>query len=122
MASAAPTAQSDGFFSNLARKIGFSTSSDTTAAASPPPSAKPKTSEAKRGEREQAPRPDTASPKATASKPTETRQAATRPPLKPSVTDGAPAVDARPAKDTLVAGSQPIVSTNSFDSRFGAVK
>jgi murein L,D-transpeptidase YafK len=120
MASAAPPTQSDGFFSNLARKIGFGTSADTTAATSLPPPAKPKTNEAKRGE--QAPRPDPATPKATASKPADTKQAATRPPLKPSVTDGAPASDAPPAKDTLVAGSQPIVSTNSFDSRFGAMK
>ena len=38
-------------------------------------------------------------------------------PLKPSVDTPAPA-----AKDNLVSGSAPIVSTNSFDSRFGAAK
>jgi hypothetical protein len=41
--------------------------------------------------------------------------------LKPSVSD-APAAAAPAAKDALVAGSQPIVSPNSFDSRFSAVK
>jgi hypothetical protein len=61
-------------------------------------------------------------PKATASKPAETKQAATRPPFKPTVTDSAPATDAPAPKDTLVAGSQPIVPPNSFDSRFGAIK
>src|SRR6266481_1426293 len=54
VASAAPTAQSDGFFSNLARKIGLGGSADTTATAPPP--AKPK-AEAKRGEQ---PRPEAA--------------------------------------------------------------
>jgi hypothetical protein len=121
VASAAPTAQSDGFFSNLARKIGLGGTADTTAtAAAPPPPAKPK-AEAKRGE--QAQRPEAASPKATASKPAETKQAASRPPLKPSVADSTPAAEAAPPpKDTVVAGSQPIVPTNSFDSRFGAMK
>jgi murein L,D-transpeptidase YafK len=118
VASAAPaqTAQSDGFFSNLARKIGLGGTADTTATAPPP--AKPK-AEAKRGEQ---PRPEAAPPKAAASKPAETKQAATRPPLKPSVTDSAPAAETPAPKDTLVAGSRPIMQSNSFDSRFGAVK
>jgi murein L,D-transpeptidase YafK len=130
VASAAPAAQSDGFFSSLARKMGLGNSADTTAtAAPPPPAAKPK-AEAKRGE--QASRPETTIPKASASKPAETkqaetkqaetRQAATRPPLKPSVSESAAAADAPAPKDTLVAGSAPIVSTNSFDSRFSAAK
>jgi hypothetical protein len=49
--------------------------------------------------------------------------------LKPSVAD-APATTApaaadpapAPAKQNLVAGAQPIVSPNSFDSRFSAAK
>src|SRR6201747_274720 len=48
VASAAPTAQSDGFFSNLARKVGLGGSSDTTASA--PVATKPKVIEAKRSE------------------------------------------------------------------------
>jgi murein L,D-transpeptidase YafK len=115
-AAPAPTAQSDGFFSNLARKIGLGGTADTTATAPPP--VKPK-AEAKRGEQ---PRPEAAAPKAAASKPAETKQAATRPPLKPSVTDSAPAAETPAPKDTLVAGSRPIMQSNSFDSRFGAVK
>jgi murein L,D-transpeptidase YafK len=122
VASAAPAQQqqSEGFFASLGRKIGLgSSAADTTASASPPPApAKPK-AEAK--------------PLPKAFKPAETKQAAApRPPLKPSVTDttaapapAAPATaaaPAAPAKDAMVAGSQPIVGANSFDSRFSAVK
>src|ERR1700704_6076834 len=53
VASAAPNAQSDGFFSNLARKVGLG-GTDTTATAQPV-AAKPKVIEAKRNE----PRPET---------------------------------------------------------------
>jgi hypothetical protein len=112
VASAAPAQapQSEGFFASLARKVGIG-GADTTASAPPAAAAKPK-AEAK--------------PLPKAFKPVETKQAAAapRPPLKPSVTE-APATAAAPApppKDTMVAGSQPIVQTNSFDSRFSAVK
>jgi murein L,D-transpeptidase YafK len=117
VANAAPAAQSDGFFSNLARKVGIGGTADATATAStaPPPPAKPKVIEAKRTE--PSPRP-AAAPKA------ETKQAAAKPALKPSVSDTAAAAPApAPAtKDSQVAGSAPIVSSNSFDSRFGAMK
>jgi len=111
VASATPTQESEGFFASLARKVGIGgASGDTTASASPAP-AKPKTTEAK--------------PLAKAFKPAETRQAesklAPRPALKPSVAD-APAATATPAKDNLVAGAQPIMQPNSFDSRFSAMK
>jgi hypothetical protein len=111
VASAVPTQQSEGFFANLARKVGIGgATGDTTASASPAP-AKPKTTEAK--------------PLPKAFKPVETRQAESkptpRPALKPSVAD-APAASATPAKDNLVAGAQPIVQPNSFDSRFSAMK
>lgn len=120
VANAAPNAQSDGFFSSLARKVGIAGSADATATAStpPPPPAKPKVIEAKRTEAP--PRPEASVPKATAPKP-EAKQAAVRPQLKPSVSD-APAQAAAPATNNQVAGSAPIVSSNSFDSRFGAVK
>jgi murein L,D-transpeptidase YafK len=115
VATAAPPAQSDGFFSNLARKVGLGTAD--TAAASQPPPAKPRVIEAKRSE---PPRPDASVPRA--AKP-ETKQAAVRPPLKPAVSDSQPAAAAAPSpKDGLVAGSQPIVQSNSFDSRFSAAK
>jgi hypothetical protein len=110
VANAAPTAQDDGFFSSLARKVGLGGAADATA--STPPS-KPKAAETK-----QPPRPEAAAPKTTAAKSEAKHAAASRPPLKPSVSDSpAPA-----AKDNQVAGSAPIMSTNSFDSRFGAVK
>ena len=114
VASVAPTAQSDGFFSNLARKVGLG-SADTTASAPPPP-AKPKVIEAKRSA--PPPRPDAATPKASTPAPAEVKQAAARPPLKPSDAQAA----APAAKDGLVAGAAPIVPPNSFDSRFSAFK
>ncbi len=116
VASAAPQQQqqSEGFFASLGRKIGIA-GPDTTASAPPPPApAKPK-AEAK--------------PLPKAFKPVEARQAAApRPPLKPSVSDTAAApapaaaAPAAPARDAMVAGSQPIVGANSFDSRFSAAK
>ena len=108
VAYAAPNAQSDGFFSSLARKVGL-TGADTTSTAVP---AKPKVIEA-------TPRPSAAVPKTTAPKPADTRVAAVRPPFKPTVSDPAPAPA---AKDALVAGAQPIVPASSFESRFSAVK
>jgi hypothetical protein len=110
VASAAPQ-QSEGFFSSLARKVGIgSATADTTASApQAAPPAKPK-AEAK--------------PLPKAFKPVETRQAAARPALRPSVADAPAAADPAPApaKPNLVAGAQPIVPTNSFDSRFSAMK
>jgi murein L,D-transpeptidase YafK len=114
-----PVQESEGFFASLGRKMGI-VSADTTATTTPSPASKPKTAEAK--------------PLPKAFKPVETKPAAepkqvaaTRPPLKPSVADApaaAPAGDpaAPPARDALVAGAQPIVQTNSFDSRFSAAK
>jgi len=122
VASAAPTATappSESFFSSLARKVGLGSTADATASAPQPAAAKPKI-EAKRNE--------TTVPKtAAAAKPADTKQATAtvRQVLKPSVSD-APATPvaapAPPAKDGLVAGAQPIVSSNSFDSRFSAAK
>ena len=117
VASAAPA--SEGFFANLARKVGLSSASaDTTASTTPPPaSAKSKVAEAK-------PQPKAFKPVET--KPAETRQAAARPPFKPVNANAQPAptveAAAAPPKDNLVTGSQPIVSANSFESRFSAMK
>jgi murein L,D-transpeptidase YafK len=114
VASAAP-AQDEGFFASLARKVGIGGSADTTASTPPPaPAAK----------KEAKPLPKAFKPAA------ETRQAdnkpAAKPSLKPSVSDEKPAVAATPAatppKDNLVAGATPIVQSNSFDSRFSAMK
>jgi hypothetical protein len=118
---AAPATQSDGFFSSLARKVGLGTA-DTAATAQPVP-AKPKIIEAKRSE--PAPRPEASAPKAAAAapKPAETKQASVRPPLKPTLSESQPAAAPAPAaRDGQVTGSAPIVQSNSFDSRFGAVK
>src|SRR5450631_534770 len=118
VASAAPNAQSDGFFSSLARKVGLGGAADTTAS-SPQPAvpAKPKIIEAKRSD-QVASVPKTAA--AATPKPDTTKQAAARPPLKPALAESPPppAPAAAPAKDGMVAGAQPIVSPNSFDSRF----
>jgi murein L,D-transpeptidase YafK len=109
VATAAPAAQDEGFFSSLARKVGLGGAADATASTAP---AKPKPTEARQPPRHEA-------SKAAAPKP-EAKHAASRPPLKPSVSDTAAATPA--AKDNHVSGSAPIVSSNSFDSRFGAVK
>jgi murein L,D-transpeptidase YafK len=118
VASAAPNTQSEGFFSNLARKVGLGGTADATPA-SPPAPAKPKVAEVKPQQSvvRVAPKPET--------KPAETRQAAAKLQPKPSVTDTSMTAAAAPApaaKDTLVAGSAPIVQSNSFDSRFSAMK
>ena len=121
VATAAPTApqpaQSEGWFSSLARKVGIG-GSDTPASAPPP--AKPRVIEAKRSEPAPIARATAAAPKAAEPKPAEPRQAtaAAKPALKPSVTDTTAAA-AAPAQ---VSGSAPIVSSNSFESRFGAMK
>jgi hypothetical protein len=113
VASVAPaqSQQSEGFFAGLARKVGFGgPSADTTASAAPAPKPKPE-----------------AKPLPKAFKPAETKQAearpVTRPALKPSVSEPpATAAAAPPAKDNMVAGAQPIMQSNSFDSRFSAMK
>jgi murein L,D-transpeptidase YafK len=119
VASATPAAsqQSEGFFSSLARKVGIG-SADTTASTPPAPPAAAKPKEAK--------------PQPKAFKPVETRQAESkpaatpRPPLKPTVTDAPATAAADPAAappaNNIVAGAQPIVQSNSFDSRFSAMK
>lgn len=123
VASATPAAQQSegGFFSGLARKMGIGATADTTttAATTPAPApAKPKAES----------KPSLAkliTGKPAESKAAESKQAAARPPFKPSITDNpAPAAEAAaPApKDTKVAGSAPIVSANSFESRFSAAK
>ena len=110
LATAVPNEQSGGFFSNLARKVGLGTAAaDTTASAPPPPvSAVPK-AEAKRSK----------SPKS--AKPAGTKQASAHPSLKPSLS-GSSEAHASAAQDDTVAGSQPVVPTNSFANRFSATK
>jgi murein L,D-transpeptidase YafK len=109
VAPAAPAAdqpaQSGGFFSNLARKVGLGTAAaDTTASAPPPP-------------------PSVAAKPKVVARPT--KLATAKPALKPSVTDepATTTATAAPAASTsVVAGAQPIVSSNSFDNRFSATK
>ncbi len=124
VATAASNTQSDGFFGSLARKVGIGGAADTTASAQPA-AAKPKLAEAKVTEtkRNEPPRVETAAPKATAAAPKtpDTKQTAA-PALKSSVSESSAAAAAPATKDDLVAGAQPIVSSNSFDSRFSAVR
>jgi murein L,D-transpeptidase YafK len=112
VASAAPAEQSEGFFSSLARKVGLSSATaDTTASTAssqPATPVKPKAADVKRAP-------------ASGAKKTDTKQATAKPPLKPSVTDTNAAAPAQ-APAAIVAGAQPIVSSNSFDNRFSAAK
>jgi hypothetical protein len=114
VASTTPNAQSDSFLASLARKVGLG-AADTTASAQAVP-AKPKVAEAKVTE---AKRADTSIPKASVAAPKapDTKQAAA-PTLKPSLS----AAPAPTEKDGLVAGAQPVVSSNTFDSRFSAIR
>jgi murein L,D-transpeptidase YafK len=114
-AAAAQSGESEGFFSSLARKVGLSSASaDTTAATTPqpttPPVAKPKVADAK-------PHPAK----------TDTKQASAKPVPKPTGTDTAadtppPAPPPPAANNNLVAGAQPAVPANSFENRFSAAK
>jgi murein L,D-transpeptidase YafK len=114
-AAATPNSQSDGFFSSLARTVGIGAAADESSAqavAAKPKVAEAKVSETKRGET--APKTATTAPKAP-----DTKQAAAPSP-KPAPSDQS--ATAAPAKDDLVAGAQPVVSSNSFDSRFSAIR
>jgi murein L,D-transpeptidase YafK len=114
--------ESEGFFSSLGRKAGLgNASADTTAATLPPPvPAKPKVADVKPAH------PEASNPKPAK---TESKQAAAKPARKPAVTDAAANTAAPPAgappaaaPSSLIAGAQPIVSTNSFENRFSAAK
>ena len=139
IAAAAPAEKSEsgGFFSSLGRKMGLGTA-DTTATTPPPQAtasvtpASATTTPASAASRLKAavtrfvPGHDkkenavVAARPAEATKPAETKVASTRPALKPSVNDGAS--DATSSGGNQLAGAAPVVSSNSFDSRFGAMK
>ncbi|GLR96681.1 hypothetical protein GCM10007858_43180 [Bradyrhizobium liaoningense] len=128
-----------GFFSNLGRKMGLGTA-DTTATTPPPQatasvapaqtSVTPPTAASRlkaavtrfvpghdksKDAAKDAPKPAVAAAKPAEPAKPDTRLAATRPALKPSVSDGA-------GEATHIMGAAPVVQSNSFDSRFGAVK
>jgi murein L,D-transpeptidase YafK len=131
VATAAPTEKS-GFFSNLGRKMGMG-NADATATTPPPqatasvaPATTPPTAASRlkaavtrfvpgRDTSKDAPKPAVAAAKPAEPAKPDTRLAATRPALKPSVSDGA-------GEATQIMGAAPVVQSNSFDSRFGAVK
>jgi len=135
----AQPAEKSGFFSNLGRKMGMG-SSDSTATTPPPqatasvaPAATtttPTTAASRlkaavtrfvpghdksKDIAKDAPKPAVAAAKPAEPAKPDTRLAQTRPALKPSVSDGA-------GEATQIMGAAPVVSSNSFESRFGAVK
>ena len=112
-------AQSEGFFSSLARKVGLG-GSDTTASAPPPakPKAESKPAASQSIVRATAAAPKHAEPKQAAAKPA-------APALKPSVSDTpaqAAAAAPAPAAPATIAGAAPALPSNSFESRFSAMK
>ncbi|WP_164938402.1 L,D-transpeptidase family protein [Bradyrhizobium guangdongense] len=136
VATAAPAEKSGGFFSNLGHKMGFGTA-DATATTSPPqatasvaPATTPTTAASRLkaavtrfvpGHHEAAKdKPAVAAKSAEPAKPAETKVAATRPALKPSVNESAGNVTGSGVGQ--LAGAAPVVSSNSFDNRFSAVK
>jgi murein L,D-transpeptidase YafK len=144
VAAAAPADKSEGggFFSGLARKMGMGTADTTATAPAPqatasvnPAPATPPTAASRlkaavtklmpghdksKDSAKEAPKPAVAAtrPAEPAKPQADTRVAATRPALKPSVSDGAPAA----SDSTQMAGAAPVVQSNSFDSRFSAMK
>jgi len=114
VASAAPGASAEGgFFSSIARAVGIGASADTTSAAAAPaaPPAKPP-AKTKLAEAKHRPilRPTVAEPPQPATAAAAPEQPAATVAATPAPTQG------------LVAGSQPIMQANSFESRFSAVK
>ncbi len=133
LANAAPAEKSGGFFSNFAHKMGVG-SADTTAtatvappatvsAAPTPPTAASRLKSAvarfvpghDKGTSKSVAAAKPAEPKPAETKPAETRLAASRPPFKPSAAETV-------APNPQLAGAAPIVQSNSFDSRFSAMK
>ena len=115
----AAASSESGFFSSLARKVGIGSDDTTATAASGPvavpvPVAKPKPAVASKSGPAPAP---AAKPAAAAS----AAVAATgRPPLKPTVA-AEPAAPVASASASL-SGAAPVISGNSFDSRFSAMR
>jgi murein L,D-transpeptidase YafK len=127
MAIAAPNAQSDNFFSSLARKVGLGGSdSAPTAATKPAPvAAKPNVVTATKKHEPHHARTAAAKPKATDHKTADHRVAGQKPP-EPKVATAAPAKPAvvrppAPVRDAM-AGAAPVIPANSFDNRFSAMR
>jgi hypothetical protein len=123
LATAAPNAASDNIFSNLARKIGFG-SSDTTASAKPVAPAKPKAAAAQHTAPHRTAAAKPAAPKKNDKTNDKARDrtaepkhiATAHPPLKPA------AATDTPTPPASVPGTAPVVSSNSFNSRFSAFR
>jgi murein L,D-transpeptidase YafK len=120
VASTPAAGSSDSIFSSLARKVGIGGSSDSTASTA---AAKPK---AVAGKTETKTEPKSIESvlraQAGPAKPADGKHvAAARPPLKPTLSGSESSASAEP-KAGLVAGAQPIMPPNSFESRFSAVR
>jgi len=116
-----PAQESEGWFSSLKRKVGLGGSETTTSA--PPAAAAKSKAESKPAASASIVRATAAAPKQPEPKPVAAAKPAAPAP-KPSVAD-APAQAApapAPAANAPIAGAAPVVSSNSFDSRFGAMK
>jgi len=110
--------QSEGFFSSLARRVGIGgseTTASATQAAKPKAESKPAASQSIVRATAAAPKPAEPARQTAAAKPA-------APALKPSVSETPAAAPAPVAKDTTIAGAQPVVQSNSFESRFGAMR
>ncbi|WP_210349669.1 murein L,D-transpeptidase family protein [Bradyrhizobium diazoefficiens] len=133
----AAAGEKSGFFSNLGRKMGLGTADTTattpapqaTASVAPAPATSPTAAsrlkaavarfapghDKSKDKTAVAAKPAEPAKSSDSAKPAETKVAASRPALKPSVRDGA-------GEAAQMMGAAPVVSSNSFDSRFGAVK
>ncbi len=107
-ANTSPSSSSGGFFSNIARAVGLVSTADASA-----PAAAPTPAPAPPKPKVEARRRPALKPSLTDPAPTSTATAA--PPAAPAPADAAP-------QAAMVAGAQPIMQANSFESRFSAVK
>lgn len=105
IATASPS-ESGGFFSNIAKRIGFGDSDSTPTASARAPAAQPS-----RQARTNQPAARQAAPKP----PAPVRAAESKPTPKPAA--AAPAPSAQP-RGTALAGAQPVVPSNAFESRW----
>ncbi|MBB5047626.1 murein L,D-transpeptidase YafK [Rhodopseudomonas rhenobacensis] len=117
LANSRAASPSQGLLNNLAQK----SSSETTATTAP---AKPKLVVAPKPASEPARPASVVAVKPPAAKPGSAphQVAAARPPLKPSVSSADAAAPSAPARGGTLSGAQPVVSANSFENRFSAMR
>ncbi|MEZ5762908.1 MAG: murein L,D-transpeptidase family protein [Xanthobacteraceae bacterium] len=103
----ASSSESGGFFSGLAKRIGFGGSDSAPTASTRPPAAQPpRQARTQPAVRQAAPKP-----------PAPVRAAESKPAPKPVAAAPAPSAQPQP-RGTAIAGAQPVVPSNAFENRW----